>query len=194
MESVWSRAACVACLLSVITTPRISSEPTSSPNDEVLTSTITDSADPYLLDFSKNCGPVCLQFLCEYFDRSTDLPTIVRACPVGMDGTTVGNIESAGRELGLHTMAFRGNARHVARLKNPAIVRYEWSNDLEQRERKSSDHFVVILGYDGSNNTRKKVGARSANRSRRLLPPSHFFVNCGDRFKLLTLDVKTLAY
>lgn len=89
---------------------------------DTIQETFANRPNPFWLDMRKNCGPVCLQFVCEYFGKPKDMATVARACPVGVHGTTVGALEKAGRELGLHTRAFRGSARQLSRLRGVAIV------------------------------------------------------------------------
>jgi hypothetical protein len=128
----------------------ISAGPVSGPSTAVKAPQAAIAPNPYWLDPSKICGPICLSFVDRHFGGGRAYAEIAALCPPGPEGTNLAQLQNAAQQLRYHTQPFRARLGQLTRLTRPALVRYVWAGDREVFDRGAvNDHFVVLLAWDG---------------------------------------------
>ncbi len=97
--------------------------------------------NPYALDPTRACGPMCLGFLDSYYGGHQRYSEILENCPPGTVGTNLDQLRTAAEKLGYHVAPFKdASLGQLKRLRYPTVVHLE-----KESER---NHFVVLLDWD----------------------------------------------
>lgn len=82
---------------------------------------------------AKNCGPVCLKIIAQYYGKDYPLQYLQDLCGMTKDGVSLMDISYAAEKIGLRTIAIQITLQDlIDRVTLPAIA--HWNND----------HFIVV--------------------------------------------------
>lgn len=95
----------------------------------------------FALDNKLSCGPRCVHFLLQVYNRDVPYEDVLRDCSPGANGTSLKQLQDCLKSHGLHVLPLSGPAYQAARqLNQPMIARLQSTS--------GSGHFVVIIDWD----------------------------------------------
>ncbi len=95
--------------------------PMAAPAAEGLSSSRLDR-DPYWLDETRSCGPMCVAFLDRYWHGGKTYAEVAARCNPGPQGTSLLDLKQALEGFGYHTLGFRSSVESLGSLPTPMIV------------------------------------------------------------------------
>ena len=97
-------------------------------------------ADPWWRSANHACGPLCLKFLCEYYQTPKSYVAVAHACRPGPLGSSLEEVRAAAVAFGFYALPFQTSADRLKAFACPAILHVVRDGGAE--------HFVALLGYD----------------------------------------------
>lgn len=79
-----------------------------------------------------DCGPVCLQMVCEYYGKNVDLDKLKRISKLDDEGTSLFGLSEAADSVGLHNLGVELPYNDIVEAPLPAIAYWE------------GNHFIVV--------------------------------------------------
>jgi hypothetical protein len=83
------------------------------------------------------CGIECLYLLMRFHNEPCNLGDLERLVPIGSDGSSLPDLESAGRKMGLPLRCARFDPNSISRVPVPAIIHLEADGGFR--------HYVILL-------------------------------------------------
>lgn len=92
---------------------------------------------------STDCGPACLQMICNYWGKSHSQQYIKNGISISRIGVTIGDIKRRSEDMGFNTMVVKATTQQLQKISIPVIL--HWRNN----------HFVVL--YEVKNKANKQT-------------------------------------
>lgn len=116
----------------------------SDPKPEVREQGLPDNA--YALDRMLSCGPRCVSFVMNLFNKQISYSEILKECPPGPLGTSMQELKASLENHGLYVLGVKGvTVDTLKELTTPAIVHLT--------PRTETGHFVVVMDWSESEKT-----------------------------------------
>lgn len=102
--------------------------------------------NPYAHDGLLSCGPRCVSFLFNAYDKDIHYAQVLKECPPGPMGTTLKQAKDCLENHGLHTRGVQGVTTEAIKSLNVPIM-------LHLQNDKGSGHFIVVYGWNEDDQT-----------------------------------------